>query len=111
GDTRAGVAALRRLRDLEADSGGADPMIVRWHGDLAGGLAALGEHTEAAAILAEARSVAHRLGNVPAVSGYLDRATAVVLSESGQADSAVVLSAAAAQRFEQLQQPIEQGHA
>ncbi|HEX8929847.1 MAG TPA: helix-turn-helix transcriptional regulator, partial [Actinomycetota bacterium] len=52
GETRAGVAALCRLRDLEAESGGADPMIVRWHGDLAGGLAALGEHTEAAATLA-----------------------------------------------------------
>jgi DNA-binding NarL/FixJ family response regulator len=110
GDTRAGVAALRRLRDLEAESGGADPMIVRWHGDLAGGLAALGEHAEAAATLAEARAAAHRLGNTPATLGYLDRATAVVLSESGQADSAVVLSAAAAQHFEQLHQPIEQAH-
>ena len=48
GDTRAGVAALRRLRDLEAALGAADPLIVRWHGDLAGGLAALGEHEEAA---------------------------------------------------------------
>ena len=111
GDTRAGVAALRRLRDLEAESGGADPMIVRWHGDLAGGLAALGEHTEAASTLAEARAAAHRLGNTPATVGYLDRATAVVLSESGQADSAVVLSAAAAQHFEQLHQPIEHAHA
>ncbi|GAA0578608.1 LuxR family transcriptional regulator [Paractinoplanes ferrugineus] len=110
GDTRAGVAALRRLRDLEAESGGADPMIVRWHGDLAGGLAALGEHAEAAATLAEARAAAQRLGNTPATLGYLDRATAVVLSESGQADSAVVLSAAAAQHFEQLHQPIEQAH-
>jgi DNA-binding CsgD family transcriptional regulator len=45
------------------------------------------------------------------VTGYLDRATAVVLSESGQADSAVVLSAAAARHFERLQQPIEQAHA
>ncbi len=111
GDTRAGVAALRRLRDLEAESGGADPMIVRWHGDLAGGLAALGEHTEAATTLAEARAAAHRLGTTPGITGYLDRATAVVLSESGQADSAVVLSAAAAQHFEQLHQPIEQAHA
>jgi DNA-binding NarL/FixJ family response regulator len=34
-----------------------------------------------------------------------------VLSESGQADSAVVLSAAAARHFEQLHQPIEQAHA
>ncbi|WP_433361510.1 AAA family ATPase [Actinoplanes sp. CA-142083] len=111
GETRAGVTALRRLRDLEADSGGADPMIVRWHGDLAGGLASLGEHAEAAATLAEARAAAHRLGNTPGTVGYLDRATAVVLSESGQADSAVVLSAAAAQHFEQLHQPIEQAHA
>jgi DNA-binding NarL/FixJ family response regulator len=105
------VAALRRLRDLEAESGGADPMIVRWQGDLAGGLAALGEHAEAAATLAEARAAAHRLGTALAITGYLDRATAVVLSESGQADSAVVLSAAAAQHFEQLHQPIEQAHA
>ena len=111
GEIRAGVAALRRLRDLEAELGGADPMIVRWHGDLAGGLAALGEHAEAAATLAEARAAAHRLGTTPGVSGYLDRATAVVLSESGQADSAVVLSAAAAHHFEQLHQPIEQAHA
>ncbi|MFF5290563.1 helix-turn-helix transcriptional regulator [Paractinoplanes globisporus] len=111
GETRAGVTALRRLRDLEAESGGADPMIVRWHGDLAGGLASLGEHAEAAATLAEARAAAHRLGNTPGTVGYLDRATAVVLSESGQPDSAVVLSAAAAQHFEQLHQPIEQAHA
>jgi DNA-binding NarL/FixJ family response regulator len=111
GDTRAGVATLRRLRDLDASFGAADPLIVRWHGDLAGGLAALGEHAEAADILAEARAAAHRLGAAPGVSGYLDRATAVVLSESGHADSAVQLSAAAALHFEQLHQPIEQAHA
>ncbi len=111
GQTRAGVAALRRLRELEAGSGGADPMIVRWHGDLAGGLAALGEHAEAAATLAAARAAADRLGDNPGLTSYLDRAAAVVLSESGQADSAVLLSAAAAQHFEQLHQPIEQAHA
>jgi DNA-binding NarL/FixJ family response regulator len=86
-------------------------MIVRWQGDLAGGLAALGEHADAASVLAEARAAAHRLGTTPGVTGYLDRATAVVLSECGQADSAVVLSAAAARHFEQLHQPIEQAHA
>ena len=111
GDTRAGVATLRRLRDLDASSGTGDPMIVRWHGDLAGGLAALGEHAEAAEILSAARSAARRLGAARGVTGYLDRATAVVLSESGHADSAVVLSAAAALHFEQLHQPIEQAHA
>lgn len=111
GQTRDGVAALRRLRDLEASCGGADPMIVRWHGDLAGGLAALGEHAEAAATLAAARDAAGRLGVNPGLAGYLDRAAAVVLSESGQADSAVLLSAAAARHFERLDQPIEQAHA
>jgi DNA-binding NarL/FixJ family response regulator len=111
GETRTGVAALRRLRDLEAELVGADPMIVRWQGDLAGGLAALGEHAEAASVLAGARAAAHRLGTTPGVTGYLDRATAVVLSECGQADSAVVLSSAAARHFEQLHQPIEQAHA
>ncbi|GID64876.1 transcriptional regulator [Actinoplanes cyaneus] len=111
GETRAGVAALRRLRDLEAEAGNSDPMIVRWHADLAVGLAALGEHVEAAETLAHARKAAERLGSSPALAGYLDRATAVVHSESGQADSAVELSTAAAQLFEQLRQPVEQGHA
>jgi DNA-binding NarL/FixJ family response regulator len=111
GDTRAGVATLRRLRDLDISLGAADPMIVRWHGDLAGGMAALGEHAEAADILSEARAAARRLGDTGGVTGYLDRATAIVLSESGHADSAVLLSAAAALHFEQLNQPIEQAHA
>ncbi|MFC7532788.1 AAA family ATPase [Actinoplanes sp. GCM10030250] len=111
GDTRAGVSILRRLRDLEADSGSADPMIVRWHADLAGGLAALGEHAEAAATLARARAAAERLGSSPALAGYLDRAAAIVHSESGQADSAVELSTAAARLFEDLRQPVEQAHA
>ncbi|HEX8930614.1 MAG TPA: helix-turn-helix transcriptional regulator, partial [Actinomycetota bacterium] len=111
GETRAGVAALRRLRDLEAEFGVGDPLIVRWRGDLAGGLAALGEHDEAAATLAAARAAAHRLGSTPGMIGYLDRASAVVLSERGQADTAVILSAAAALHFEQLHQPIEQAHA
>lgn len=109
GETRAGVAALRRLRDLEG--GATDPMIVRWRGDLAGGLAALGEHDEAARILAEARAAAARLGDQPGVAGYLDRAAAIVLSESGQADTAVRLSAAAAEHFAASRQPIEQAHA
>ncbi|GLW28434.1 helix-turn-helix transcriptional regulator [Actinoplanes regularis] len=111
GETRAGVAALRRLRDLEAEAGNSDPMIVRWHADLAAGLAALGDHVEAAETLARARKAAEQLGSTPALAGYLDRATAIVHSESGQADSAVELSTAAAHLFEQLRQPVEQGHA
>ncbi|MEV6596308.1 LuxR family transcriptional regulator [Actinoplanes sp. NPDC051346] len=109
GETRGGVATLRRLSDLEG--GAADPMIVRWQGDLAGGLAALGEHEEAAANLAQARAAAARLGATPGLNGFLDRATAVVLSEQGQAGSAVLLSAAAARYFADLRQPLEQAHA
>ncbi|MBB2943545.1 DNA-binding CsgD family transcriptional regulator [Actinoplanes lutulentus] len=111
GDTRSGVATLRRLRDSEAESGSADPMIVRWHADLAAGLAALGEHAEAAATLSRARAVAATIGAVPALTGYLDRAAAIVQSESGRADDAVELSTAAAHLFEQLRQPVEQAHA
>src|SRR4029453_17012768 len=55
GETRSGVAALRRLRDLQG-SGATDPLIVRWHGDLAGGLAALGEHEEGGGTLAAPRA-------------------------------------------------------
>ncbi|WP_067500816.1 LuxR family transcriptional regulator [Actinoplanes sp. TFC3] len=108
GDARAGVAALRRLQVL---GGAGDPMIVRWQGDLAAGLATLGEHAEAVATLAEARRTAERLGAGPALDGYLDRAAAMVLSESGEPDSAVRLSESAAHRFEVLHQPLEQAHA
>ncbi|BBH70528.1 transcriptional regulator [Actinoplanes sp. OR16] len=111
GDTRAGVATLRRLRDLEAETGSADPMIVRWHADLAAGLAALGEHGVAQETLMKARLVAGRLGAVPALTGYLDRAAAIVESESGRPDDAVQLSTAAANLFERLRQPVEQAHA
>ncbi|MEV6343610.1 LuxR family transcriptional regulator [Actinoplanes sp. NPDC051851] len=111
GDTRAAVATLRRLRDLESESGSTDPSIVRWHADLAAGLAALGEHAEAAETLARARKAAEMVGSTPALAGYLDRAAAIVESESGQSDTAVALSTAAAALFEQLRQPVEQAHA
>jgi DNA-binding CsgD family transcriptional regulator len=111
GDTRAGVATLRQLRDLEAEAGSADPMIVRWRADLAAALAALGEHAEAAATLSLARLAAERLGTTPALTGYLDRAAAIVSSESGQVDLAADQATAAARHFELLRQPVEQAHA
>ena len=112
GDTRAGVATLRRLRDLDARPGRADPMIVRWHGDLAGGLAALGEHTEAAETLAAARAAARRLG----AARRRDRLSRPGLGRGALRERATptprcCCSAAAALHFEQLSQPIEQAHA
>ncbi|GAA4937563.1 LuxR family transcriptional regulator [Actinoplanes utahensis] len=106
GDTRAAVATLRRLHDLEAEAGSADPMIVRRRADLAAALALSGEHREAAATLELARA-----GGAAALAGYLDRAAAVVASESGQADAAAGLATVAARRFEVSRQPVEQAHA
>ncbi len=111
GDARVAVDTLRRLRDLETALGSADPAILRWRGDLAAGLAALGEEAEAADALTAARSAARRFGATARLAGHLDRATAIVLSERGQAESAVVLSSAAAHHFARSQQPLEQGHA
>ncbi|WP_329111191.1 AAA family ATPase [Micromonospora sp. NBC_01699] len=111
GQHRAGVDALRRLRDLEAEQGVADPSLLRWHGDLAAGLAALGAYDEATETIAMGRRAALRLGHCPGVLAQLDRAAALVLAERGDPGSAVDLSAAAAQCFATLDQPIERGHA
>ncbi|MGW4463478.1 AAA family ATPase [Micromonospora sp. NPDC004704] len=111
GQHRAGVEALRRLRDLEAAQGVADPSMLRWHGDLAAGLAALGAYDEATETIALGRRAALRLGHCTGVLAQLDRAAALVLAERGDPGSAVDLSAAAAECFATLHQPIERGHA
>ncbi|MFK3985605.1 AAA family ATPase [Micromonospora sp. NPDC050397] len=111
GQNRAGVEALRRLRDLEAAQGVADPSLLRWHGDLASGLAALGAYDEAADTVADGRRAALRLGHPAGVTARLDRAAALVLAERGDLESAVDLAASSAECFATLGQPIEQGHA
>lgn len=119
GDLRGGVAALRRLRGIRigvpggspSSVGTGDPSMLRWHGDLAVGLAMLGEHAEAVRTLAAARHGAEALERSPAVPAHLDRAAAVVWAQAGDADRAVSLAASAAHRFADLGQPIEQGHA
>ncbi|WP_051722430.1 LuxR family transcriptional regulator [Streptomyces albus] len=63
GDVRRGVEALLRIRDLEREQGVSAPLVLRWHGDLAAGLTALGRHEEAAEIIASAReAIAGELG-------------------------------------------------
>ncbi|MBQ0986267.1 AAA family ATPase [Streptomyces sp. F63] len=63
GDVRRGVEALLRIRDLEREQGVSAPLVLRWHGDLAAGLTALGRHGEAAEIIAAAReAIAGELG-------------------------------------------------
>jgi DNA-binding NarL/FixJ family response regulator len=110
GDARGAVEVLGELRASDLAQGVADPSGLRWHADLAAGLVSLGAHTEAAEVIADARREALRLGGAPGVLGQLDRAAAVVLTEQGDAGAAVELSAAAADRFAALRQPIEEGH-
>jgi DNA-binding NarL/FixJ family response regulator len=110
GDIRGGVDTLRRLRAVEAGQRMGDPSVLRWHSDLAAGLAMLGEYTEAADTIAAARTAATAVGRSPAVLARLDRSAAVVRAQRGDPDAAVPLATAAADRFADLRQPIEQGH-
>jgi DNA-binding CsgD family transcriptional regulator len=110
GDPRRGVAALLRLRDLEERYGATDPTVLRWHGDLAAALTAVGEHQAAAGTVATARRRAEELGRSAGVLAGLDRAAALVLAERGDPGAAARLARSAARRLGDLDQPIEQGH-
>jgi DNA-binding CsgD family transcriptional regulator len=110
GDTRAGVETLRRIRADEHAQGIAEPLMLRWHSDLASGLVAVGELTEAEDVIRSAReAIATRTHNT-GVTARLDRAEALLRAERGDVESAVALLNGAARRFELLGQPIERGH-
>jgi DNA-binding CsgD family transcriptional regulator len=110
GDARGGVETLRRIRAHESAQGVVEPSMMRWHGDLASGLVAIGELEEAEATIHGARAaIAHRTHNA-GVTAQLNRAEALLQTERGNVDAAVDLLGAAIRRFELLGQPIEQGH-
>jgi DNA-binding CsgD family transcriptional regulator/tetratricopeptide (TPR) repeat protein len=110
GDARGGVETLRRIRAHESAQGMVEPSVMRWHGDLASGLVAIGELDEAEATIHGARAaIAHRTHNA-GVTAQLNRAEALLQAERGDVDGAVVLLEAAIRRFDLLGQPIEQGH-
>jgi DNA-binding CsgD family transcriptional regulator len=110
GDARGGVETLRRVRDLEQAQGLVEPLVLRWHSDLASGLVAIGELTEAEETIAAARAaIANRTHNT-GVAAQLDRAEAQLRAERGDVESAVELLAGATRRFDLLGQPIEKGH-
>lgn len=110
GDARGGVEVLRRIRDLEAAQGVAEPSVLRWHSDLAAGLVAIGEFDEADATIEAVRRVMATRAHSAGVTARLDRAEALLLSERGSPDEAAALLTDAARRFELLAQPIERGH-
>ncbi|WP_340558038.1 helix-turn-helix transcriptional regulator [Streptomyces sp. GSL17-111] len=110
GDTRGGVTALRRLKDLERAQGTDAPTTLRWHADLASGLTALGELADAEDLLRTTRATLAAGPRSPGVTAQLDRAEAALHAAHGDADTALALLDAAATRFAALAQPLEQGH-
>ena len=110
GDARGGVDMLRKVRDLEHAQGLVEPLVLRWHSDLASGLVAVGELTEAEDTILGARAaIANRTHNT-GVAAQLDRAEAQLRAERGDVESAVELLGGATRRFDLLGQPIEKGH-
>jgi DNA-binding CsgD family transcriptional regulator len=110
GDARAGVDAMRRIRAIEQKQGLADPTMLRWHSDLASGLVAIGELDEAEETIRFARdALANRVHNA-AVNARLDRAEALLHAERGESDLGAALLIGGVKAFEELSQPIEQGH-
>jgi DNA-binding CsgD family transcriptional regulator len=110
GDARGGVDTLRRVRDLEHAQGIVEPLVLRWHSDLASGLVAIGELVEAAETIEAARAAIANHTHNTGVSAQLDRAESLLRAERGEVESAVHLLTGAARRFDLLGQPIEQGH-
>ncbi|MFJ3175161.1 AAA family ATPase [Streptomyces roseus] len=108
GEAARAVATLRRVAELEEAQQVVDPSILRWHGELAEALVAADAPDEAAELLGPVRTVALRLGRT-AVVAALDRARGLCLSAHGDADAAVDLLGATAQRFAALELPLERG--
>ncbi|MCT2592279.1 LuxR family transcriptional regulator [Streptomyces sp. N2-109] len=110
GDLRGAVAMLRRIQQLDRSQGLRSPQVLRWHGDLASGLAALGEPDQAQEVVRAARAALGRGADGGAVTGQLDRAEAAVRVAHGEPEAALGLLRGAAKRFTSLGQPLETGH-
>lgn len=110
GDLRGGVETLLRIRTLEAGQGICSPLALRWHGDLAAGLAALGEPRRAEEVIRSARAAVGTRARGVGVTAQLDRAEAAVHLARGDTEGALARLHDAAARFEELGQPLEVGH-
>jgi len=110
GDPAAAVVELRRVRELEASQGVVDPSILRWHGELAVALVAVGEHDEAREVVAGARAAAERLGRHGTLV-QLARAEAACHAADGDPDRAAAVLVDGAAGLAEVGLPIEHGHA
>ncbi|MFE0699519.1 AAA family ATPase [Streptomyces sp. NPDC058872] len=112
GDVPRGTAMLERVREAERTHGLQAPVVLRWHADLATGLARLGRLREASELIAETRTELARDVADPsacAVTFQLHRAQAVLQASEGDPDRAIALLGEAERGFSMLAQPLEQG--
>lgn len=110
GDARGAVEAFRRVVAHEQAQGVAEPAALRWHSDFASALVAVGELDEAERVITDARRAIAGRAHTDGVGAQLDRAEAVLCTERGDVEAAVVLLRRAVRQFERLGQPIERGH-
>ncbi|MBW1596318.1 helix-turn-helix domain-containing protein [Streptomyces sp. JJ38] len=110
GEPAKAVRTLERVREGERRGGLTAPLVLRWHGDLALGLARLGRAAEAAGVIAEARAALAREGRPEgAVAAQLLRAEALATAVEGDPQRAVEMLETARWRFAALGQPLEEG--
>lgn len=110
GDPVAALEPMRRAWALEQRSGRNDPVILLWHADFVEALAGAGERAEAAAVLAEARERAARLGRTVVQLG-LDRAQAVLDAACGDPRGAADTLAHVIAQAKDHPYPMEVAHA
>ncbi|MBB5871854.1 DNA-binding CsgD family transcriptional regulator [Allocatelliglobosispora scoriae] len=107
GDAAGAVRSLRTVRELEQAQDARDPSLLRWHGDFAEALIAVGAVEEATAFLAEVRPVAAELCRM-GVLAALDRAEGLRLSVTGLSTEAIDLLWRVGESFARLGMPLEQ---
>ncbi|MFJ6631983.1 AAA family ATPase [Streptomyces sp. NPDC091376] len=110
GDVANALETLRRVQAGERAQSAVDPSMLRWHEELAEALLANDSPEEAAALLADVRPVAERLGRSTVLLGC-DRVYALYLAGSGKPDEAATLLSDTARRFDEAGLPLERGRA
>ncbi|NUJ99902.1 helix-turn-helix transcriptional regulator [Streptomyces lunaelactis] len=110
GDVANALETLRRVQAGEHAQSTVDPSMLRWHEELAEALLANDAPEEAAALLADVRPVAERLGRATVLLGC-DRAYALYLAAGGKSDEAAELLTRTADRFAVAGLPLERGRA
>lgn len=108
GDVANALETLRRVQSGERAQSTVDPSMLRWHEELAEALLANDAPEEAAALLADVRPVAERLGRATVLLGC-DRAYALYLAASGNVEEATRLLTETAERFAVAGLPLDRG--